>query len=568
MPSNAYQLESVGEAFLVLMKRRGIDHFFVNAGTDSASLVEAYARQPSSGLDFPNAVVCTHENLAVGMAHGYTMVTGRPQAVMLHVSVGAANAVCALMNAARDNIPMLFTAGRTPLFEQGRRGARNVPIHWAQEMFDQAGMLREIVKWDYELRDGTVNLEDIVDRALAVTSAPPQGPVYLTLPREVLATEMRELVLARDELAVPSEPAPDPRAVERLAALIAAAEFPVIATATAGRRPGDVAALGALCEAHGIGVVETHARFLGLPASHPMHLGIALKPCFPKADLIIVLEADVPWMPSVDGGPRAGTTLVNAGVDPLFARYPVRGFRGDLAITATTSTLLPALAAALGARSAGAEGRRDRIAAASRAVRAAREERVAALRAAPRMTKDWMNLCLSDAKPANAIVVNEYWATRAILDCEAPGSFCHHPPAAGLGWGMPAALGVQLAQRDRTVIATLGDGAYMFANPAACHQAAAAMELPLLTILCNNARWHAVQNAAQTLYPEGHAARHATPVPLADLTPTPAFEKYAEASGGYGEVVADPAALPDAIARSLRVVREERRQALLNVLCE
>lgn len=568
MATNAYPVESVGEAFLVLMKRRGIDHFFVNAGTDSASLVEAYARQPSSGLDFPNPVVCTHENLAVGMAHGYTMVTGRPQAVMLHVSVGAANAVCALMNAARDNIPMLFTAGRTPLFEQGRRGARNVPIHWAQEMFDQAGMVREIVKWDYELRDGTVNLEDILDRALAVTAAPPQGPVYLTLPREVLATELRELVLGREDLAIPSEPAPDPRAVERLAAMIAAAEFPVIATATAGRRPADVPVLAALCETHGIGVVETHARFLGLPASHPMHLGIALKPHFPQADLIIVLEADVPWMPSVDGVPRAGCRVVNAGVDPLFAQYPVRGYRGDLAITATTSTLLPALAAALGARSAGAEGRRERIAAAARALRQARAERIAALKAAPRMTKDWMNLCLSEAKPADAIVVNEYWATRGLLDCKAPGSFYHHPPAAGLGWGMPAALGVQLAQRERTVIATLGDGAYMFANPAACHQASAALDLPVLTILCNNARWHAVQNAATTLYPEGHAARHATPVPLADLSPTPAFEKYAEASGGHGECVADPRALPDAIARGLRIVREERRQVLLNVLCE
>jgi acetolactate synthase-1/2/3 large subunit len=568
MATNAYPVESVGEAFLVLMKRRGVDHFFVNAGTDSASLVEAYARQPASGLDFPKPVVCTHENLAVGMAHGYTMVTGRPQAVMLHVSVGAANAVCALMNAARDNIPMLFTAGRTPLFEQGRRGARNVPIHWAQEMFDQAGMVREIVKWDYELRDGTVNLEDILDRALAVTSAPPQGPVYLTLPREVLATELRELVLERETLAIPSEPAPDPRAVEQLAAMIAAAEFPVIATATAGRRPADVPVLASLCETHGIGVVETHARFLGLPSAHPMHLGIALKPYFPKADVILVLEADVPWMPSVDGGPRSGCQVVHAGVDPLFARYPVRGFGGALAITATTTTLLPALAAALGARSAGAAARRERIMAASRAMRDARAARIAALKAAPRMNKDWMNLCLSEAKPADATVVNEYWASRALLDCETPGSFFHHPPAAGLGWGMPAALGVQMARPGETVIATLGDGAYMFANPAACHQAAAAMELPLLTILCNNARWHAVQNAAHTMYPDGHAAKHATPVPLADLSPTPAFEKYAEASGGYGEVVSDPGALPGAIDRALTVVREEKRQALLNVLSE
>ncbi len=161
--SNARKVESVAEALLVLMQARGIEHLFVNAGTDSASLVEAYARQPQSGLAFPQPVIATHENLAVGMAHGYTMVTGRPQAVMLHVSVGAANAVCALMNAARDNIPMLFTAGRTPLFEQGRRGARNVPIHWAQEMFDQAGMVRETVRWDYELRDRTP-VTPVVDR--------------------------------------------------------------------------------------------------------------------------------------------------------------------------------------------------------------------------------------------------------------------------------------------------------------------------------------------------------------------------------------------------------------------
>jgi acetolactate synthase I/II/III large subunit len=566
--TNAYRVESVAEAFLVLMRRRGIDHFFVNAGTDSASLVEAYARQPQSGLEFPNPVVCTHENLAVGMAHGYTMVTGRPQAVMLHVSVGAANAACALMNAARDNIPMLFTAGRTPLFEQGRKGARNVPIHWAQEMFDQAGMVREIVKWDYELRDG-LNLEDIVTRALAVTGAPPQGPVYLTLPREILASEMRDLVLQQEELAVPTEPAPDPRAVERLASLIAAAEFPVIATATAGRRPVDVPVLAALCERHGIGVVETHARYLGLPAGHPMHLGTALRPHFGRADLILVLEADVPWMPATDGGPPAATTVVHAGVDPLFARYPVRGYRSDLTITASVSALLPALAAALDrAPGAATAGRRDRVAAAARAVREARAAQIAALKASPRMTKDWLNLCLSEAKPADAIVVNEYWANRAILDCESPGGFYHHPPAAGLGWGMPAALGAQLAQPDRPVIATLGDGAYLFANPAACHQAAAALGLPVLTILCNNARWQAVQNAAQTLYPEGHSARHATPVPLADLSPTPAFEMYAQASGGHGECVRDPAALPDAIARALRVVREERRQALLNVLCE
>ena len=232
-----YEVETVAEAFLALMKRRGVDFLYVNSGTDFASIVEAYARQESSQLSFPAPVICPHENLAVGMAHGYTLITGRAQAVMVHVSVGTANAVCGIMNAARDDIPMLFCAGRTPLFEHGRRGARNAHIHWAQEMFDQAGMVRELVKWDYELRDG-VNIEDVIDRALTLAQTAPQGPVYLTLPREVLAQELSGIDVKPAAPAIPSTPAPDLAAVAQLAQMIAGAKFPVILTSASGRAHG------------------------------------------------------------------------------------------------------------------------------------------------------------------------------------------------------------------------------------------------------------------------------------------------------------------------------------------
>ena len=109
------------------------------------------------------------------MAHGYTMVTGRPQVVMVHVIVGAANALVGIINAARCHVPMLFTAGRNPLTEFGMRGSRDRQIHWAQESFDQGGMMREWVKWDYELRN-FVQLETVVDRALAITPGRAAGP--------------------------------------------------------------------------------------------------------------------------------------------------------------------------------------------------------------------------------------------------------------------------------------------------------------------------------------------------------------------------------------------------------
>jgi acetolactate synthase-1/2/3 large subunit len=239
-------VETTAEALLVQIKRNGTEYLFVNAGTDFASMVEAYARLDESGLDFPTPIIATHENLAVGMAHGYYLMKHVPQAVMCHVSVGSANAICAIMNAARDQVPVIFMSGRTPLFEAGRFGSRNGDIHWAQEMFDQAGMMRELVKWDYELRDG-LNVEQVVNRAYGVAQTSPPGPIYLTLPREVLAGKLDGSDVRGELPAIPSAPFPNPELVATLAKRLAAADFPVIVTSASGADASTVAPLAALC---------------------------------------------------------------------------------------------------------------------------------------------------------------------------------------------------------------------------------------------------------------------------------------------------------------------------------
>lgn len=560
--------ESVGETFLATLKQKGVDYLFINSGTDAAPIAEAYARQHLSGLEFPTPVIGTHENLVVGMAHGYTMVTRKIQAVMVHVSVGAANAVCGVMNARRDEIPMLFMAGRTPLFEKGPLGARSGAIHWAQEMYDQAGMLRELVKWDYELRSG-INVDDVLDRGLSLAQAAPAGPVYLTLPREVLAEETPPAPVSSQALPVPATPAPAPADIEALAALIEASRCPIIVTSASGRDPTTVAPLAALAERFGLGIVEAKSRYVCAPSDHPYHLGQSVHPWLGDADLLICLESEVPWLPGTRE-PRPETRIVHIGVDPLFRDYPIRSFRGERFITSSAANILTPLHAALevAASAEGVAARKTAIAglAATRAER--RAKRLAPLLAEPRMNKDWLNHCLNEALPDDAIVVNEYWVDREIYDAKRAGGFFMHSPAAGLGWGMPAAVGAALAAPDQPVVCTLGDGAYLFGNPGSCHQAIAMHEAPLLTILCNNARWGAVQASTIGVYPEGHAARGPKPAPLSDLRPVPDFEKYAEASGGHGEKVTDPKALPDAIRRALKIIREERRQVLLNVICE
>jgi acetolactate synthase-1/2/3 large subunit len=146
-----------------------------------------------------------------------------------------------------------------------------------------------------------------------------------------------------------------------------------------------------------------------------------------------------------------------------------------------------------------------------------------------------------------------------------PGTLFCNPLSGGLGWAMSAALGAQLAVRERQVIACIGDGSYIFANPVACHQTAAALELPILTVILNNGIWNAVRRATLSMYPNGKAAG-ANVMPLTFLGPAPDYRAIAAAHGAFAQRVEDGEALPDAIRRALDITRRERRQAVLEVI--
>src|SRR6266404_1395717 len=261
---------NVAAAYLALLADRGVDYLFGNAGTDFAPLIEAYAQSAQTGVAVPRPILATHENLAVAMAHGYGMVSRRVPAVMVHVSVGTANMVCAALNAARENVAILLTAGRSPLTETGLLGARDGYIHWAQEMYDQAGMIREIVKWDYELRNAE-QLTTVVDRALAIAATEPRGPVYLSLPREVIAAPVSDFEPpSPSRLSAAAPPAPDADAIAAAARTLAQATRPLIVTTNAGRDAAAFKALTQFTERFAIPVVQHRPRYLSLPSSHPI----------------------------------------------------------------------------------------------------------------------------------------------------------------------------------------------------------------------------------------------------------------------------------------------------------
>ena len=573
LAGTAAEPRSVAELFLALLKRRGIAYFYVGAGTDTAPIVEAYARAGGASAEYPVPVLCTHENLAMGMAHGFYMVTGRMQAVMLHVTVGTANALCGAMNAARSQVPMLFAAGRTPLFEHGKPGARDIEIHWGQELFDQAAMVRELVKWEYELRDG-INTAEVLDRALLIAQSEPRGPVYLTLPREVLAAPAPTAAREPASPAIPSPAAPDAAAVARLAQAILQARQPVIVCTASGADSRTVSALVQLCERHGIGVGEARPRYVNFPSNHPLHLGFDRAELFAEADALLFLEADVPWIPT-KAAPRDDAFVAHAGTDPAFIRYPIRGHRSDLTITSTAFALVQALDAALGAAGAeaSAEERRQRLKARAATLAQNRQGRLARDReTGGPITKRFLTACLDVVRPADAIVINEYSAVREAFGFDTPGCYFLHPDASGLGWGFPAALGAKQAAPERTVITVMGDGAYLFANPAVCHHASAMHKLPVVTVVFNNGGWEAVHLSTVGIYPGAHSATYAKThpdangmAPICSLDPMPDFERYAEASGGVGLRVSERGQLEPVLRQALEIA-QGGRQVLVNVL--
>jgi acetolactate synthase-1/2/3 large subunit len=564
-------IENTAQGYLELLRDRGVKYFFGNAGTDFASLVDCFAKFAEEGKKYPCPITVPHEFPAVSMAHGYYMISGEPQVVMVHVIVGTANGVGPIMNAARANVPIIFSAGRTPITEAGLRGSRDVQIHWAQESFDQASLVREFVKWDYELKHFS-QLESVVDRALAIAMAEPRGPVYLSLPREVFAETHSEITITpggRQQMGGTIHP--DPDQISEIAELFSKTEHPLIITAGLGRNPKAVKPLVAFTESFAIPVVVgMNNWYMNFPTNHPLHMGFDPAPYVKEADVILVIDSDVPWYPTVVT-PKDTTRVIQLRPDPMYSRYPLRGYPTDIALSADPGTTLHLLTREMEQyRTPETQKIARRFETLSKEHHRQRQVwrgQAEAVKTHKPIDPIWVSACINQVKDAETILINEYDLLPTQVDLEKPGSFFGSSSASALGWGVGAALGAKLASPEKTIIATVGDGSYLFSVPTTCHFVSRAYNLPILVVVFNNQCWNAVRRSTQGLHPDGWAVKN-NHFPLTELTPPPAYEMICEANGGYGERVEDPGDLVPALQRALQVVREEQRQALLNVVCK
>lgn len=538
---------TAAEALLEALSDGGIDYLFANAGTDFPPVIEALAQM---GKTAPMALTIPHESVAVAMAHGAWLASGRVQAVMVHVNVGLANAVMGLINARSDDVPMLMMSGRTPLTETGRKGRRMSPVQYGQEMYDQTGLVRELVKFDYELRYPE-QAAPLVHRALAIARSAPFGPTYLSLPKEPLSEAVPEGSTIRPAPPAASAAGIAPGMVAEVCNWLTAAKAPAIVC----QRGDPEGRLGPLVSqlAHRVGaaVYEPFTVRNLLAASDPVFRGYRPPP--PDHDLILVIDSQTPWIEATSA-PAPGARVIHIGPDPNIARLPVRGFRNDLAVTAD-----PVLAV---------------IALLERAVTSSEaDNRLKTFRnsgTAPRepgpsdpMSVEWLSHCVGRIMDDDTVAYSELGLLPDYLNLKGQNRHFNHAHSGGLGWALPAALGGQLMRPGKLTIACMGDGSYMFANPVACHQVAEALGLPILTIVKNNATWNAVRRSVLGGYPDGAAVR-ANKVPLTDLSPLPDFAAVARASRGHAETISDGAELPEALARAVAIIRDERRPVLLD----
>ena len=557
---------TAGGAVLARLKAVGVDYIFANSGTDFPPVIEGLAEAAARQIPLPKAIVIPHESAAMAMAHGYYLATGRAQAVMAHTNVGLANCAIGAINAATEHIPIILFSGRTPSTERGRLGSRTVPIGWGQEMRDQAALVREACKWDYELRFPEQALE-IIDRAYAIASSTPKGPVYLSLPREVLCEQCPADALDRDSIMQPVVTAAPAQAVQQAAAMLAAAKNPIIIAQRGAGSADGFATLGKLASDWGIPVLQYWAIQLAIATDHPMAVGTDPTTWLQAADVVLVIDSLAPWSPAAHELPEA-CKVIQLGPDPLYQRIPVRNFRADLSLAGeiadTLASLSQAMRPLLPKNLETRDVRRARVNDASRSLRKTVRSRAEAGNAGT-MTKAWVSLCLSDAIAGRtATVLSELGCPLDPLVLREHGAWLQEPHSGGLGWSFPAGLGLQLADPDRLVIATMGDGSYMFSNPVACHQIAESLSLPVLVLILNNSEWGAVRQSVLDIYPRGHAAK-ANVMPLTSLAPSPDFVKVAEASRAFAQHIDKADELPMALARAIDHVTTKRTQALIDI---
>lgn len=553
---------------LELAARLGVDYFFTNLGSDHPAFIEAFAAIDEAGGAMPRIVVCPHEMTALTAAHGYAMVTRRPQMVLVHVDVGTQNLGCSLHNAARGRVPAIIVAGLSPVTVSGdRTGARTEFIHYTQDAPRQHEIAAQYMKWTYELRAPEM-LDSVLMRAVQVATTVPEGPIYLTGAREVWEGQAEPL---SDEALAHWSPARlgglREEAVAELHEALSQAMRPLVLTTYLGRNQNAVGRLVELSERLGLPVAEIAPQYVNFPGGHPHHVGYRRNALVAEADLILMLDVDVPWIVSRTQ-PAAGARLFHIDADPVKESMGFWHFPAHRSYLADSDYVLQQLLDYGRDRTqALPDERRQWIAAARERVAAAPLPSLSVRQGG--ITVKQLTQAVGELVNARTVIVcEEPSGTETILSTlrlNRPGSY-YVNGGSGLGWGINAAVGVKLADPQAEVIALSGDGSFLFGVPSSTYWVAQTYGAPILTVVYNNRGWNSPKVSTNLVHAQSTAQSKdrywitvADGARLADIA--------AAASGAAAFRVSEGEALRATLREALEIVRGGR-SAVVEVMLD
>jgi len=555
--------------FLEGLTELGVEYLFCNFGTDHAPIIEEMAHRKKRGEPIPGVLHCPHENTAAHMAEGFAFVTGRGQGVLVHVDVGTANTANAMHNAYRSRLPVLLMAGKAPYTANDELvGSRDTYVHFVQEPFDQASLVRPYLKWEWTLPSGVV-VKEALRRAYSIMQSEPRGPVYLMMQRETLTQQWSADQIRRyaaDEFAATSGGGADPKLVAALAERLLTAENPILIAGYAGRNEQASEMIDALAQFAGIAVYEANMTN-NISHASPCFIGFAADKAVPQADVGILVDVDVPWFPS-DVQTKEKSFWAHIDIDTLKPGSPMWTFPGNLRMQGDSGRIIEQLLDELKAKAtpkfkAAAAARLERIKA-LREERIARAAKMAAEHGKPgAINPHYLMAELGKVLDDDAIIFNEGVTNAGAVLLQIPRrrpNTTMRSGGGGLGWSGGMALGAKLAAPDRLMVQISGDGGFYFGNPSSVFAVSQQYKLPFFSIVMDNTGWNAVKQSTLRVFPEGQAKE--TGSFESHLAPKVTFTKVAEAFGAYGEEVSNPADVPAAIARCLKEVRAGRSALL------
>ncbi|MFC2032199.1 thiamine pyrophosphate-dependent enzyme [Chloroflexota bacterium] len=565
---------SGGDILLEAFQSQDVECIFCSPGSEWVAVWENLLKRYDQGEKTLKYVNCRHESLAVSSAIGYAEATGHLPAVLLHTGVGTLHSAMAIRAAYRGRVPMIICSAGTP--DHGEdENSKGPGWYWLSQLSGIEGpdaLVRSYVKWSNAVTSKET-LVDSIYRGCQIAQTPPRGPVFLTVPGELLSKPLPEVSKTRlSSTAVLSEP--HPRDLEKVAKLLVESKQPIIITEHAGERSETVGKLVELAELLSIPVFESISpAYANFPKDHPLHMGYDASEALHEADTVFVVGGTTPWYPPSTSPPNEAR-VIYLDEDHLKEQLPYWGYRIDLSLSGDIGQWLTSLVATIRTyipepdrsgshyqeRFTQWQTKHEQM------VAQWKTEALAGQRNKP-ISPKWFLSIVNKVLPSNSIVVAETITHTPLVNryLTKPDA-CFRAAGGGLGLGLGMTAGVKLACENRPVIFLVGDGSFNYNPVLAGLGLCQEYHLPVVIIVLNNGGYMAMRGNYQQCYPNGWAVSHNAYLGV-DIAPEPDYTKVAEAFDAHGERLAEPDDIEPALNRALQQIAMGK-VALLDVILD